>query len=72
MNQPEFDNLISSLDTIAENFTIGCGPGKIPIPVSDFSLDQEKVEQWITSHSQEYQQGARIFTTDIVKHISYK
>ena len=72
MNQYEFDNLISSLDAISENFTIGCGPGKMPIPVSDFSLDKEKVEQWITSHRPEYQQVARIFITDFVKHISYQ
>ena len=72
MNQHEFDNLISSLDTISENFTIGCGPGKMPIPVSDFSLDPEKVEQWITSHNLEYQRVARIFITSFVKHISYQ
>ncbi len=72
MNQHEFDNLISSLDAIWENFTIGCGPGKFPIPVSDFSLDKRKTDIWIASHQSKYQETARLFIDEYLTHVSYK
>ena len=71
MIEQNFNTLIKTLDKISENFTIDCSPGKFPIPVSDFSLNPEKVENWITSHTDEYQPVAREFMEKYITHVSY-
>ena len=67
------EELLFELDEIWSTFTIECNGIKHLIPVNDYSLDMDRINEWISLQTPYYQNISKILIeNNFIKHISYK
>ena len=64
--------LLNELDQIWDTYTINCNGVKHLIPVNDYDLDVDKVNEWISLQKPYYQKISTILFEEMVEHVSYE